>query len=68
MGTQASWRALQHWLNRIGQTLQFIALFLVTPDIIGKERMTVTLGATSRRLAQQAKVALGVYVGVWRFC
>jgi hypothetical protein len=27
------------WLNRIGLTLQFIALFLVTPEIVGREKI-----------------------------
>jgi hypothetical protein len=30
---------MQDWLNRIGLTLQFIAVFLVTPEIIGRERV-----------------------------
>jgi hypothetical protein len=30
---------MQEWFNRIGLVLQFVALFLLTPDIFGKERM-----------------------------
>ena len=30
---------MQDWLNRIGLTLQFVALFLVTPEILGKEKI-----------------------------
>ena len=30
---------MQDWLNRIGLTLQFVAVFLVTPEILGKERV-----------------------------
>jgi len=30
---------MQDWLNRIGLTLQFVALFLVTPEIIGQEKV-----------------------------
>jgi hypothetical protein len=28
----------EDWLNRVGLTLQLVALFLVTPEIIGRER------------------------------
>ena len=31
---------MQDWANRIGLTLQFISLWLVTPEIIGQARMT----------------------------
>lgn len=30
---------MQDWLNRIGLTLQFVALFLVTPEIVGEEKV-----------------------------
>jgi hypothetical protein len=30
---------MQDWLNRIGLTLQFFALFFVTPEIIGSKRV-----------------------------
>jgi hypothetical protein len=30
---------MEDWLNRIGMTLQFIALFLVTPEILGEEKV-----------------------------
>ena len=30
---------MQDWLNRIGLTLQFVALFFVTPEIIGEEKV-----------------------------
>jgi hypothetical protein len=30
---------VQDWLNRIGLTLQFLALFLVTPEIVGAKRL-----------------------------
>jgi len=31
---------VEDWANRIGLTLQFISLWLVTPEIIGQARMT----------------------------
>jgi hypothetical protein len=30
---------MQDWLNRLGLTLQFLALFLVTPTIVGEDLM-----------------------------
>jgi hypothetical protein len=30
---------MQDWLNRIGLTLQFVALFLVTPEILGERKV-----------------------------
>ena len=34
------------WLNTFGLSLQFLALFLLTPDIIGQERMKAASKAT----------------------
>jgi hypothetical protein len=36
------------WLNRIGLTMQFLALFLLTPDIFGTERMEEAAERLSR--------------------
>jgi hypothetical protein len=30
---------MEDWLNRIGLTLQFVALFLVTPEILGEKKV-----------------------------
>jgi hypothetical protein len=43
---------VQEWFNRIGLVLQFVALFLLTPDIFGRERME-TAATKLRKLTHQ---------------
>jgi hypothetical protein len=50
------------WLNRIGLTLQLVALFLVTPEIIGRERMTAALDKYSEKFATVARLIFGSLV------
>jgi len=48
---------MQDWANRIGLTLQFLSLWLVTPQIIGEDVLlqgAAKLGAGSRRIRKAA--------------
>jgi hypothetical protein len=61
---------MQDWLNRLGLTLQFIALFLTSPEIVGKERMAAAMGRMSERLAGATAWLLSVAFGalvLWIF-
>jgi hypothetical protein len=53
---------MEDWLNRIGLTLQFIALFLVTPQIVGEQ----AIERTAKSLADRGR-KFDIWFPDWRF-
>jgi hypothetical protein len=70
---------VQDWTNRIGLTLQFISLWLVTPEIIGQARMTRAAdylrdanarkrARAQKRLQRTVKMVKDLGCGAFRGC